>query len=369
MNTADSEKTKYERMWSYDDYRRRSPAERSLERALAWLGTEKDATFYDYGCGTGRAAAKLAANHNVHMLDITPDCLDTQVRASLGEKLSFTQVCLWEPTDIPVRDYGLCCDVMEHIPTDRVDAVLKNIAKTCKAVYFDICLIPDAFGKRIGQPLHLTVEKPNWWLDRMFQHWSDVRCLVGSRTASFCCRSPRVTRKAIANTDDLMSMAMAKPFEKGNKYVAVLCPGPSLPDSYGGGPYDAIVGVNRVVTAYPCTHWVAIDARLHESIKPIGDPARITSKSQCGNIIAKRYGFSSLTAIAYAAHELGAGVINLYGHDMDGYGEFDGDGDYRDKRTDERWRHEKEGYDMLVEYLDRRGVKIKRFKPRTVCGC
>jgi hypothetical protein len=58
---------------------------------------------------------------------------------------------------------------MEHIPTERVGAVLANLRKcTRRLAFLSIAVIKDAFGPQlIGEALHLTVQKPEWWLARL----------------------------------------------------------------------------------------------------------------------------------------------------------------------------------------------------------
>jgi hypothetical protein len=55
--------------------------------------------------------------------------------------------------------------VMEHIPTEHVPAVLRNLrAAATRCVFFGIALFPDAFGPKVlGAPLHLTVQPVDWW--------------------------------------------------------------------------------------------------------------------------------------------------------------------------------------------------------------
>jgi hypothetical protein len=69
----------------------------------------------------------------------------------------------------PLRaPYGYCCDVMEHIPPDQVDAVLSNIKDSAETVVFRIEYEPDVMGKLIGvQPctcpfIRKTGGWPSW---------------------------------------------------------------------------------------------------------------------------------------------------------------------------------------------------------------
>jgi 2-polyprenyl-3-methyl-5-hydroxy-6-metoxy-1,4-benzoquinol methylase len=129
-------------------------------------------TILDAGCGSGKLMWRLMNEYpgefDVHGFDIADNCLDP----CFGEMKNrvLTIGCLWNPNDFTkVYDAVVCCDVMEHIPTDRVPAVLANLRKsTRKIAFFSISVIPDAFGPMlIGEALHLTVQKPNWWFAKL----------------------------------------------------------------------------------------------------------------------------------------------------------------------------------------------------------
>lgn len=111
---------------------------------------------------------RLIVNHgeefSVHGFDISRNCLDPYFDDIKDEIL--TVGCLWDSADMPGEyDAVICTDVLEHIPTERIAAVLANLRScTRKLAYLAIALFPDGFGPElIGEPLHLTVKPPNWW--------------------------------------------------------------------------------------------------------------------------------------------------------------------------------------------------------------
>ena len=189
------EKIKYERMWADCDYRQVSPAERDLSRFLdvAKIDPSKEPPMIlDLGCGTGRAGLKLyEMGFNVHMIDITETSLDKEVCEVL-EKLEkepndlrafwFDEACAWSLDDDLIKsglllfdyDWGFCYDVMEHIPEEKVDAVFASVSALCREAFFQICTIPDGFGQRIGETLHLTVKPSEWWLEKIKKHYVTV---------------------------------------------------------------------------------------------------------------------------------------------------------------------------------------------------
>lgn len=180
---ADEERAKYQAMWARPEYRRYSPGEDLVETAIEALGMrpgEMGPDVIDYGCGTGRALKKFQdKGFTVRGVDFVAKALETDV--------PFSAHCLW---DLPVMssNWAFCTDVMEHIPTEMVGAVLAGIAnRTTRAAFFQISTVPDGFGRLIGEVLHLTVRPAGWWGNRLKRHWSEVQALGEGPTVIFTC--------------------------------------------------------------------------------------------------------------------------------------------------------------------------------------
>jgi len=168
-----AEKTKYERMWQHDDYRKFSPGLHALEQ-LDLVGCFRKIgvhTILDAGCGSGKFMRRILEQHasefSIHGFDIATNCLDPWFAGREAELL--TTGCLWDPVGLPrPNDAVVCTDVLEHIPTDRVSAVLANLRSAAtRAVFLGIALFPDGFGPAVlGAPLHLTVQPVEWWREQ-----------------------------------------------------------------------------------------------------------------------------------------------------------------------------------------------------------
>lgn len=183
---ADREREKYERVWTFPSYRRVSPGEQEVGRAFYVMECAKlGRSLIDYGAGPGRATYHFQTmGLDVLAVDHAANALETEV--------PFRQACLWDmPGDLGPSDFAFCCDVMEHIPPEKVDAVLEGIARRTKvAAFFRIALHPDSMGARtIGEPLHLTVQPAEWWLDRLMDaaEWAVVPLESPSNCALFVC--------------------------------------------------------------------------------------------------------------------------------------------------------------------------------------
>jgi cyclopropane fatty-acyl-phospholipid synthase-like methyltransferase len=131
---------------------------------------EKGDELIDCGAGTGRASKLLAdAGLDVTMLDITKAATDP------GIDLPFIEACLWDMAEVwPGRfDWVYCCDVAEHLPTDKVDAALDNLAAmTGYGAFMQIAMFPEIHGARyVGEALHLTIKPADWWKHKLAERW------------------------------------------------------------------------------------------------------------------------------------------------------------------------------------------------------
>jgi hypothetical protein len=172
-----NEKEKYEKVWRECERYGKNWVDAGLGRPYKrpFLETAKPAsTVIDFGCGNGSslgwvkyagflpkgveiAGNAVTQNHNLITIG---DLRDAGSMIHLG-----------------VAQYGLCTDLMEHIPTDDVETVLFNLAAhVTEAVFFGIARLPDKDGDALGLELHLTIQDKEWWDEKILEHFS--RCDV-----------------------------------------------------------------------------------------------------------------------------------------------------------------------------------------------
>lgn len=171
------EAAKYRRMWQVSGYRTHSPGERLVDEIASTLDAAPRAVVIDFGIGTGRCAAALQARGmTMAGVDIADNSLDA------GIDIPVTVAPLWDLPANVTGDHGVCCDVMEHIPPDKVLPALAAMARATRGrIYFNIALFDDDCGQWIGTPLHLTVRPHDWWADRLALCWRSVTPLGPGR--------------------------------------------------------------------------------------------------------------------------------------------------------------------------------------------
>lgn len=164
---AAQERAKYAEIWSrFPQYREHSPGLENVDRFMATMQPPQGHSVIDLGAGDCRAGLALKDRGlDAWWLDLT----DAGVPDELDRK-RFIEAPLWSQWRHPLKrrwDYGFCCDVLEHIPTEYVALCLDRILANCRTAWLQISLVPDEFGKLIGEPLHLTVRPFSWWLVRL----------------------------------------------------------------------------------------------------------------------------------------------------------------------------------------------------------
>lgn len=182
------EKQKYEKMWNNEPYRVTSPGKLSVDYFLEFIKGRFTAgdSLIDFGCGSGVAAIPfLEAGFKVRLVDIAENCLDDTIQTLTflsPDTLSFYLASLWKlPESLEQSDWIYCIDVLEHLPTEKVELALQEMARrTRKGGALQVFLLDEGMGKMIGETLHLTIKPLRWWLDLISVYWTieKVECIL-----------------------------------------------------------------------------------------------------------------------------------------------------------------------------------------------
>jgi len=300
-------------MWDRPEYRAIAPGEDLAQLFLAQVRPRPGASVIDFGCGTGRGALMLAllSKLNVTMVDFVGNCLDPEVRDMLttqAHALRFVKADLEKPLPV-AAEYGYCTDVMEHIPPEKVNAVLNHILRAAQHIFFSISTVEDTCGVLIGEPLHLSIHPYAWWLDQFNQrdcvvHWSREEggvCFFyvtawQSASSIVDIGVPNISEEQIrANVRHNCGQGwqQVQPHEANDLEVMILGGGPSLAAFEADIKQKRAEGV-KLITLNGTYNWalehgltrltqIIVDARPFNArfTKPVVDDCKYLIASQC----------------------------------------------------------------------------------------
>lgn len=170
----ESERLKYEKIYKFSGYGAKGHGAPLASYLLARTGYR--GLLGDFGCGRGGSfppyiAAGFILQPVDHVLVLDPKW------GAHPQVLPAVRANLWKD-DLPAVDYGLCTDVMEHIPEQFVDASIANVARAVRyACLWSVCHVQDVWGERIGERLHMTVQPQAWWMAKFIANWKKVDIL------------------------------------------------------------------------------------------------------------------------------------------------------------------------------------------------
>lgn len=307
QETGNSEVFKYGKMWDIPAYRVVSPGEDLIPLFLMHANPPKNSQIIDFGCGTGRASLTLhGLGYKVLMIDFARNCLDDQVKEVIGDK--FIKADLEKKSPV-VSEYGLCCDVMEHIPPDKLDTVLANILMASRNVFFSISTKEDNAGELIGEDLHLSVHPYSWWYEKFKAndvtiHWSKECSNASLFYVSAWQNGQAVVDSGELNESDDNIIENVKANTKGEWIQVTPCftsdaeclilgGGPSLPNHLEEIKQRRAEGA-KIITLNGTYNWaiengltpsaqIMVDARPFNSrfVKPVVDLCKYLISSQC----------------------------------------------------------------------------------------
>lgn len=174
MNHVETEREKYEKVYQFPGYGAIGHGLKIASYLLERAPTR--GALGDFGCGRGGSFRPyLDAGFKIQPVDHV-DALAPEWCDHPGV-LPFVKANLWADA-LPSVSYGICTDVMEHIPEVHVDGTIRNIAgAVVRGCLWSICHVPDVWGKRVGETLHMTVKDSGWWRNALSKHWYVVEVL------------------------------------------------------------------------------------------------------------------------------------------------------------------------------------------------
>lgn len=168
-----NEQQKYERIWEHPEYREISPAEVVFQAINAYLPGY--GLLLDFGCGTGRAMLMLkqTGRFQVAGVDIAYNALDDAAKGQFPFIVSAIEDL---PRGLLRAQYGVCVDVLEHLPPGRVGMALHRIASAVSgSCFIRVANFPESHGGQfVGEPLHLSLMNSEEWTRNLEFHFRKV---------------------------------------------------------------------------------------------------------------------------------------------------------------------------------------------------
>ena len=156
---AEAEAVKYRAAFAEPRYRRVCHG-LDLWRSERHLFPPRFRSAIDLGCGVGRLLSVwLDEGIDAWGVDLVPgQALDPEVLWEHGDRVYAAS--LWAFNSGRVFDVGVCCDVLEHIPEDKLGETLARIRACCRWAVFKIANYPSVVGDHV---LHVTLRDRVWW--------------------------------------------------------------------------------------------------------------------------------------------------------------------------------------------------------------
>ena len=176
---AELERRKYEKIFHHKNYGANSMGAKYVTHITtrqAEVPEGRAHSIGDFGCARGATfPALMKAGFIVYPVDHV-NVLDKQWKG-LRNVAPMWLGNLWE-SPLPKVDYGICTDVMEHIPEEVVAATIMNIRESVKyGVLWTVAHGPDMWGRVIGEVLHVTQKSKPWWKMEFAKVWDTVEVL------------------------------------------------------------------------------------------------------------------------------------------------------------------------------------------------
>lgn len=172
---AAHERAKYTAAWSRDQYREVSPGAAMVPMFQRMARPQLGACIIDIGAGAGAGSRALKdAGFNISAFDLVDSGWQ-------HEDIELRTGVLWNGCHYHHADFGYCCDVMEHLPTQFVGLAVQRMLEAADRLFLSISFQQDVHGDALRDRLHLTVKPFAWWRDTLAELGTvlDARDLIG----------------------------------------------------------------------------------------------------------------------------------------------------------------------------------------------
>lgn len=131
----------------------------------------KDSAIIDIGCGKGHYIKHLinSGYNNILGIEFSSVCSEKYLQNVPHLNVDFLKHC--DSIEDKKYEICLCMDVLEHIPYDKVEFMVSNIARIGNGAILGIANHSDIF---LGEELHIIQENDEWWILLLKKYFNTV---------------------------------------------------------------------------------------------------------------------------------------------------------------------------------------------------
>ena len=148
----------------------------------------KTSKILDIGCGKGHYIKHLLNKdfQNILGVEFSKSCSEKYLQGINHVNEDFLEYS----KTISDREYDicLCMDVLEHIPYDKIEFMVKSISRIGDHAILGIANHSDIF---MGEELHLIQENSKWWEMLLKKYFSNVENIFQKKSKFFVFRCSR----------------------------------------------------------------------------------------------------------------------------------------------------------------------------------
>lgn len=147
---------------------------------LPFVGFLKPKSILDYGCGQSRLLEILRKEDR--LLDAKLYKFDPAIE----------EYEVLVPQNI---DMIICTDVLEHIPEDELDGLLRTIKIKSDNIIFTICCREAIYNLPDGQNCHCTIRPKKWWISKIRKYFPRIEHFDLPGSDYFLCATFKINWK------------------------------------------------------------------------------------------------------------------------------------------------------------------------------
>lgn len=133
----------------------------------------------DLGCGLGVLSEKFDKYVGIDVSNYVIEKNNIKYKNNINKKFYHGSLDNLSFIKNEKFDLIVCFDVMEHIPTLKLDNVLSEISKlNSDRYYFYISVVKSKMLDKDNNNLHLSVFPHDFWIDKLQKHFKNVKVKI-----------------------------------------------------------------------------------------------------------------------------------------------------------------------------------------------